>query len=389
MKTNSIAAALVVLAAAPLALADGPKLVNETVLMKDDEVSYDLSRPRPWSARMSPDGEHLLFPRRAAPGQAGGARPPRQGYHVVLRHWKTKKETVLPIPRLVDVDDVLIPALAMKPFSADGKLVVVPAAIDADGDGVWAEHEEMLQPALYDVAAGKLRRIDAAGFVTIATFDAAGKHLIFTVVETMRPVSGKTYVAPVNTLKPKALASWGLPRTPRPGANVLAWAEIVMPPDGGRPLAKFALYDYAKDAKVADLPLHERNTSLDDYTPQWTADGRYLYYVDVEMEPTAEGGTRRKLFRRVWDAKSNREAGKLSDRMVVGPCGGPTTMVLTRREGGAFLHDAATGREQPLTGPPGARTAIRPLSTTGKYLLYVRTPPEGKPLLCRAEIRAK
>jgi hypothetical protein len=390
MRATMSACLVVALAAASTAQAGQPKLVGETVLMEAQSEFFGI----PWIVRLSPDGEHLLFTRgvrgkepvAAGPGKSPAARP-RGGSQVVLRHWKTRREKIVPIPLLTDVSDVLMTAMAMNPFSADGKRLVVPACVDADGDGVWSARQEKLQAAVYDVASGKLQRIGAEGERMVATFDASGKHVIFVVVEAMRPLRAKMYVAPADTLKPRALKTWGLPRTARPGGNTLALAKIILPPDGGRPTPKFVLYDYVKDAKVAEFPIHERNVSLNDVTPQWTADGRYLYYVDQEMEPAGEGERpRRKRFTSVWDVKQNKEVARLSDSIAIGPCGGTTTMVLLGKPSAAapaLLHDARTGKVQPLTHS----TAIYPISTTGKYVIYDRRDGRGKHVICRAEIR--
>ncbi len=49
----------------------------------------------------------------------------------------------------------------------------------------------------------------------------------------------------------------------------------------GRP-QRLVLHDIQADREIAELPVHERNSKLDDWETQWTADGRYLYYYDVE-----------------------------------------------------------------------------------------------------------
>jgi len=375
------------LAAAPLASAAGPKLVPETVLIKVHTEFYGI----PGIVRLSPDGERLLFTRPAPAKQGVAPQPgaagvrPKQGHQVVLHQWRTGKETVVPLPLVSDVVRVPVTTIA-NPFGADGKLLLVPAGVDEDGDGVFEARQEKVQPAVYNIESGKLTRIGVEVPWMSATFDAAGKHLIFTVVEKMRPPGGKTYVAPVETLKPKALATWGLPLAPRPGGNTLVLAELIVPPDGGPPAPKLVLYDFVKDAKVADLPVLESNRPLGTSAPQWTADGRYLYYPDAEREPAGQQGrTERKLFTRVWDARQRKEVARLSGCLPIGPCGGKTAMVLSK--GGdaapALLHDAATGKQQPLKAP----TPIHPISTSGKYLVYDRKDDQGNHVVCRAEIR--
>ncbi len=355
-----------------------PKLVGEAVLMEVHSEFYGV----PWFPRLSPDGERLLTTRLVPAKQAAAPQPgaenvrPKYLSQLVLRHWQTGKEQAVPVPPFADFDITAgTTTMSANPFSADGRLLVVSAGIDEDGDGIVARKEKV-EPAVYDIESGKLRRIGVQGVGIFATFDAAGEHLIFTVVED-RPPAGRTYVAPVETLRPKALASWGLPLAPRPADTTAALGEIVVPPDGGLPRPKLVLYDYLKDAKAVDLPIHERNASLGPFVPQWTADGRYLYCTDMR----GTGG-----LTQVWDVQEGKEVARLSDCLAIGPCGGPTTMVLSKPLRGqvGLLHDARTGSQEPLSDS----TAIHPISTTGKYLLYDRKNDRGDHVLCRAEIQA-
>jgi len=387
MKTNSLATALLVFAAAPLAPADGPKLVRETVLMKVQTEFYGI----PGIVRLSPDGEHLLLMRPLASKPAAAPRPrerdPRRGRarHMALRQWKTRVERAVPIPPFTGAGSALVMGIP-NPFSADGRLLVVPAGVDADGSGFFSPGREQVQPGVYDIERGTLRRIDVRGTWMIALFDAAGKHLLFTVLDRRSPPAGRMYVAPVETLKPKLLAPWGLPRAPRPGGTMVVLGRFAVPPGGGRPVSKLLLYDFAKGAEVADIPVQDPAGLLDVVAPQWTADGRYLYYIDAEAARAGDGGpVRRKTFTRVWDARQRKEVARLSGCLPIGPCGGRTTMVLSKwgRATPALLHDAATGKQQPLKGP----TPIHPISTNGTYLVYDRGDDQGNHFLYRAEIR--
>jgi hypothetical protein len=354
---------------------EGPlKLVDELILTHVHSEFCGIPR----IVQLSPDGEFLLSTTRVPLNEAASRQPgtedsrPRYGRQVVLRRWKTRKEKVIPIPLFPNSTGLLMVWMSMNPFSADGKLLVVPAGTDEDGDGI-AGKEEKLEPAVYDIESGKLRRIDVRGDLVWATFDAAGKYLIFTVVGE-RAV--RTYVAPVETLQPKALTTWGIPPAPRPGDTTCVFGEVITRSDGGSGM-KIVLYDYLKDAKAADLPIHERNVSVS-FLPQWTADGRYLYC-------TAE---HRQLTTQVWDIHEGKLVTTLTDCLPVGPCGGPTTMVLNRslrdRPLGGLLHDARTGSQQPLS----ESTTNHPICTAGKYLVYERMNDPWNHRRYRAEVRA-
>jgi hypothetical protein len=116
---------------------------------------------------------------------------------------------------------------------------------------------------------------------------------------------------------------------------------------------RLVLWDLKADRELAEIPTHPRNGELDDWETQWTANGRYLYYVDVDEVP-AEGEADHPTYRsvtRIWDRQAGKLAGMVSDVMPVGP-GPGQLMVLAKRNqngsGGFLLHDAASGKEYPL-----------------------------------------
>ena len=369
MRTTACAYFAMIVSTASVAPAELPKLVGEVILRKAPSESFSF----PWTSRLSPDGQFLLTTRRisaeqtASPESVDGKSRPGHAYHLVLRQWKTGREKAIPIPLSADVDDLCglyggdIVAISMNPFSADGKLLVVPAGIDENGDG-RAARDEKIEPAVYDIESGKLRRIGVQGAHVYSTFDAAGKHLIFTVFEKGN-WAGMTYIAPVETLRPKPLASWGLPLAPRPGHTTFAFGELQ---------AKVVLYDYLNDTRATGQPFRDRKPSAPFSTLQWTANGRYLYCTDGP----------RGLTTWVWDMQEARLVERLPDFHIVGPCGGPTTMVLSEYLWSpAVLHNAETGSLEPLS----ESTPIHAVCTAGKYLLYERKTSQGY-VLCRAEI---
>jgi hypothetical protein len=376
MRTTACACFAMIVSTASVAPAEPPKLVGEVILRKVPSEPYSF----PWTSRLSPDGQFLLTTRRisaeqtASPESVDGKSRPGHAYHLVLRQWKTGREKAIPIPLSADVGDLCglyggdIVAISMNPFSADGKLLVVSAAIDEDGDGMVGK-EEKVEPAVYDIESGELRRIGVRGDQIYAAFDAAGKHLIFTVEERGR--AGMTYIAPVETLRPKPLTLWGLPLAPRPGHTTFAFGDRTALADGA---PKLVLHDYVDDTRATGQPFHDQSPFPHFFTLQWTANGRYLYCTDGP----------RGLATWVWDMQESRQVERLPDFEIVGPCGGPTTMVLSEHLWSpAVLHNAETGNLEPLSGS----TPIHAVCTAGKYLLYERKTSQGY-VLCRAEIDA-
>ena len=138
-----------------------------------------------------------------------------------------------------------------------------------------------------------------------------------------------------------------------------------------RPPIRLVLWDLKADKELVHVPTHPRNSKLDDLETQWTSNGRYLYYVDVD-EVAAEGQADRPTYRsvtRVWDRQANKPAGTIRDTTPLGPGPGESTMVLAERprdaSGGFILHDAATGKDYPI-----GDVAKKPIHVSGKKVIY-------------------
>ena len=157
-----------------------------------------------------------------------------------------------------------------------------------------------------------------------------------------------------------------------------------------------------------------------DNYPQWTADGRYLYYVTRKYE-MREGLRRAILTTRIWDTKAGKVAGLIEgDTTGVFPFGagpGKGTMLLTRPTlirvhnrsylrlavtRPAFLHPRNKGhlqsvpqvvlhaRDNKMLGDelhPLGDTSMRPIGVQGKWLLFIREDANGiLNKVCIAEI---
>ncbi|MBL7133497.1 MAG: hypothetical protein ISS78_05315 [Phycisphaerae bacterium] len=352
------------------------KLVDEKVIFKFTGDKDTAPGRDPGSMKLSPDGKRLLYIRRKRLEVGKGS--PTRAYEVRLRTLAGGEEVVLPIPAYT-WDDIPRMMISMNVFDAAGKRIVLGIGVDKNNDGLHKHREEKLQPAFYDIAKDKVTKLDVTDEIVLPTFDRTGKGLII-IAATEKARTGKMYTTPADKIKLKECGTWGLPRSTCPTADVI---PLLLPPkrdaDGRRGKWEFVLYDLANDKIAAKLPMDERNTMLDDYNPQWTADGRYLYYVDVKM---AEAGGRRVTFTRIWDRKEGKLAGEIEKAVAIGPGPTKTTMVLSRRRmSSLMIHDAASGKTWQLaSGQP-----IRPASVTSKYILYVKFNGEER-TLCRARI---
>jgi hypothetical protein len=219
-----------------------------------------------------------------------------------------------------------------------------------------------MQPMVYDVATGKASRLPVTDEFVLPAFTPDGKEILIA-TWSERDLKTALYLTPADKVALKKLSLGGIPMNVCPAAKIV---PVWVPPKGDPEEEpwRFLLYDLKADRPVRNLPVHPKNTSLDDFTPQWTSGGRFLYYVDVQV-PSQPSGRRRKRITRVWDRLASKEAAILDDAVAIGPGPTPTTMVM-RRRGAIILHDAATGRSWTL-----ARSSVHPLYAGRGKLVYV------------------
>jgi hypothetical protein len=336
------------------------------------------------SMKLSPDGKKLLYIRRREVAPAAEGRSVR-AYDLILRDLVTKKEKPLKIPAYT-WDDIAIMMLSMNVFDPAGDRITLAAGVDRNGNGLhdYRDAKEPLQAILYDLASDKITTIDVQASIVLSTFDRTGKRLI--IIKAERDArTGNMFTTPADKIDLKACSCWGLPRSVCPTADLLPL--VILPSretPGERSKMTFVAFDLNSDKILCTLPTHERNTKLDDCNPQWTANGRLLYYVDVEMTPD-NGGQQRKRLSRIWDRTSRKVVGRVDRVVAIGPVATKTAMLLASRESGSdelVVHDHAAGKRWMLSGE-----SVRPINVQGGYILYVRADKNGKQTLYRARVQ--
>ncbi len=373
----------------------GPKLVGEKEIMKlDDQIAYADGRGA-WCMRLSPDGRRLLYLLKKMYKTTTRDGKPREqrGYKFVLRDLKTSKDTVVPVPALFD-DDFGVACLSMTIFDPAGKTLVVPVGQDADKNGymdVEPPKSEKSKPGLYDIASGTLKTLDLESNLLFPTFSPNGKMLVVLAIE-MEAMKVKVHVTPTDKINFRPLGKAGLIRSICPTSDLMGLVVIGDGEEGKPPRpGKFVLYDLKADTIKAELADRQHARKLDDYNPQWTGDGRYLYYYGTvteqgDVNERGERENRSKPVTRIWDAKAGKEAGVLADVVPIGPGPGKNTMVLSKgKEHEIVLHaqgDKALGKGLHALGD----ASIRPISTQGKWLLFIRKDDAGKESARMAEI---
>ena len=340
--------------ATAFATAGEPKLANAKRVFAGAQPVY--KRPRQYTAftmRITPDGTRLLYSRRTAETEQADNRNAR--YEVVLRDLASGKETVLAID---PVDENIFSQWSF--FDPAGKRLAIPTF--SRTTVTWS---------VYDIAAlmaatGEPKPLVSGieGSLGPAKFTADSKSLITSVANMeKRQMEARLVSLADPNAKPTALSAEGWLQSVCPAGGLAVFfvppGRLAGPPQPGqpwqRPPIRLVLWDLKADKELALLPTHPRNSVLDDWETQWTSDGRYLYYYDVEEE-TGEGQDRPSLraVTRVWDAKSGSQAATIRDAIPVGPGPGAATMVLAKRtlgdSGGILIHDAASGKEYILGG---------------------------------------
>ncbi|MDP6634895.1 MAG: hypothetical protein QGG42_08365 [Phycisphaerae bacterium] len=356
------------------------KIVKETKIFKLDDSRDVRENAGMHSMRLSPDGKTLLYMQQIP--QAN--KQTRRGYRLLTRDIKTGKDAVMPgAPS--GSDDFLVAYISMRPFDAAGKNLVIPVGVGQDNEPVQIGKGQM-QLGSYNLATGKHKKLDLTAPVVFPSYDAAGKNLIVFAMFTRdgRPdmPSSKIVISAVDKIKFKQISVVGMPRSPCPAGDLL---PVLLPPNRQDPnvgrKAGFVLYDTKADKQLLMLPIQSGN-KLDDYNPQWTADGRYLYYVDSENDAGPDGRMRRKSITRIWDRKKAVEHAILEGVIPVGPAPDKSAMILKPEDGGCKIHNPATAKTTPLLS-----SETRIINADGRFLLYVKTLKDGSKSVYRAEIK--
>jgi hypothetical protein len=350
--------AAVVLASCATGLFAGePKLENPKRVFPTSQPVYKQPNQYPaFSMRLSPDGKRLLYTRSVSGSEQADDRSGR--YELVLRELDGGKDAVLPIEPL-ETGWRTVPT-RFNMFDAAGKRLVLPSIKVEVAEHVSA-NKMVVRWLVYDIAEAKVESTDIECGTGPVKFTADGQALVVTASTGRRELVTRIISLKDLKVEPKPLTAPGWVQSVCPSGDVAVFfvppARPTAPPAPGErmqtPPMRLVLWDLKADKELALLPTHPRNSVLDDWETQWTADGRYLYYWDVE-ETVADGQADPTLrdVTRIWDRQAGKPAGEVRDAIPVGPGPGPSLMVLAKRtgndSGGFLLHDAASGKQYPL-----------------------------------------
>ena len=345
------------------ALGEAPRLVNERVLFRADDVSWVntnkiASCPM---GRLTPDGRRLLYTRVRESAEEQPAEP---SYDLLLRDVETGADVRVPVPPYPDgFEDIHI---RFNPFDPTGERMALMAVHGPGGTEV----------VIFDVAKGNVTPTGIKAGFALARFDRTGRQLVG--VE-----GGEMFVAALPSLERTKLdfgaPGYYFPNSICPTADVVCIYAVKRVPGRRRPMQAIFLYDLKAARKIADLPTHPENSQLDDLETQWTPDGRYICYYD-----RADGPQGRVSGTRIWDRVAGKEQAFVEDTAPMGAGPGGSYIVLVRTledDRRPILYDAAGGRLWEL-----ADASTRLIHAAGGKIAYLKMLPDGKMVVCVAEI---
>jgi hypothetical protein len=272
------------------------------------------------------------------------------------------------------------------------------------------ERTEKCKAGLYDIASGKLTTLDIEGNIVFPSFGANGKMLVVMTFEGVgSPTDIKVCVTPRDKIKFRTIDDPGLPRSISPTSDLMV---LLLVTEGEKPRpGRCVLYDLKTDTIKVELAGQDQSRRLMENNPQWTTDGRYLYHV-IHKNEERDGRSHSEVLTRIWDPKAGKEVGILSGVAPIGPGPGKGTMVLVRLPGRPRMTPPAAvdGNKAAKVAEPAPRTGreivlhaqddktlgqklhplgdklMRPISTQGKWLLFIRKDADGAEKACLAEI---
>jgi len=329
---------LTVEATAPAAV----KVTNPKTLLPASRIIQPRRRAA-FSARLSPHGQYLLFPQEVQ-GQ-------RETYRLVLLNIDSKEEFEVPLDLPRGYETVFT---RFNFFSPAGDTLAL-FSVEREPSGMTTSEIMLL-----DIPSKRLTATGIKGPSVMAQFDSSAKQLV------VRHSGERVCLAPLDrlTLGDTILSGWVHSCSP-----YSPYAAVFTMDRQRRQTGLSILNLRTKEAQ--SVPVHPDNSILDDVTSQWTSDGRYVCYVDLQDH---DGG-RRFDVTRVWDVESNQEVTPVPGVRPIGP--GPAdhliVMMATRGQsrGKTLVYDLKTGAISPL-GPPSMKT----VHAWKNHIVYVA--PEGQ-----------
>ncbi|MBW8015604.1 MAG: hypothetical protein FVQ82_05415 [Planctomycetes bacterium] len=296
------------------------------------------------AARLSPSGKYLIYPKMVP------ASPPDYitGFKLMIYEVATGKEKSVDLNLSSGIKHVCTQFNLFNP--AGDKLVLLRYS--------YIEKKRQGEVVVYDIKKEKLTSTGIKGDNILGVFDNTGENIF--VMQSETSFSKVT----LSDLSIKPTSFIGFCQSHSPYSPYSAMYIVNQALESG---VSFELWNTKTEKKIGDLPLHFKNGVPDDVQGQWTADGKYVFYLDV-LENTREKFS---PVTRVWDVVSNKQIAELPDAMPVGV--GPTktsvVMVGIDRMGikqGMYVYDVKSKEFMDI----GLKDA-KAVHSCGSKLLYM------------------
>ncbi len=268
-------------------------LANPKVVLPASRIISPRRSPE-FSARLSPDGKHILFPQQV--------KDKDETYRLVLFDIETNKETEVPVDFPRGYETVFT---RFNFFSPKGDKLALFSMKQYPNPTVT-------EVVIYDIPSNKLTTTNITGHSTMAQFDSTGEKLVVS--------QHNSYVAVASiddySISKPLESGWVHSCNP-----YSPFSAVFQQPNPRQKQLGFKLLNL-DSKKAVQLPVYEKNRKLDDVTSQWSLDGRYLFYVDVDLDSNRQPT----LMIRVWDIKEAQEKAAVHNVICLGP--GPTSNLM-------------------------------------------------------------
>jgi hypothetical protein len=333
------------------------RLTNERVVFAADDLAWfnENKIPQWLQVRLSPDGKKLLYVRPVDSID----RPARQSFALLIRDTVTGRDASVPVPPYLEGSEDV--GMRFDPFDPNGARMALSGP-------------DMKQVFLVDVAKQTAAPMGGEGVLALALFDRTGNRLIGHDGTGLCVVDARTFErTPLAT--PDVMRAY--PHSVSPAGDIVCVFGVRSAAGGASQV--LALYSLNGTGKIGDLPTHEKNLQSDDLASQWTPDGRYVCYFDMnEKDGKPVAGTR------IWDVTGMKEKAFVEGTapMGSGPDGSHIWLVRTAKDDNRpILYHADSGRSWEL-----GDASVRLLHGVGEKVAYFKSAANGRKTLCVADL---
>ena len=329
------------------------EISNPRAIMSSSIIIKPNRRPE-FSARLSPDGKYLLFPQQIDDIE--------DTYTLFLQDIETAEEIKLPVVLLSGYESVFTRFNFFNPKGDKLSLVSMKKE----------NNQHLTEVSIFEIASKKLIKTGIGGQLTMAQFDYSGNKLVLSPNERTISIASLDDFKPGKTIMSGWVHSCS-PKTP--------FAAVFVPPNRNMSPEEFMRSEPKVELRLLNLrtnesfvlPVHSKNSQLDDIASHWSSDGSYLFYMDLKDDSLGNP----KLITRVWDVNSNKEKAIIPDVLCLGPGPSNNIMIMISTDNnlpGSNLrsYNIKTGTLSPIgTG------SIKGVHALGKKIAYVDTTENG------------